>query len=205
MPIDMQAKLLRALQERTVRPVGSNSEIAFDARVLAATHRNIEDLVGDNRFRKDLYYRLNVVTIDLPPLRERGMDVLKLASHFLQKHAPRGASPLSLPAAIAERLLSYNWPGNVRELENCMERAVALAQYNAITIEDLPQKIRAYRPEQFVVSADEPAELVTLDELERRYIERVLKVLGGNKSRVAQVLGLDRRTLYRKLERYTLS
>ena len=204
MPIDMQAKLLRALQERTVRPVGSNSEVAFDARVIAATHRNIEDLVAENRFREDLYYRLNVVTIDLPPLRERRMDVLKLASHFLQKHAPSGSSPLSLSAAVAERLLSYDWPGNVRELENCMERAVALAEYHAITIQDLPQKIRAYRAGQFVVSADDPAEIITLEELERRYIERVLKLLGGNKSRVAQVLGLDRRTLYRKLERYAV-
>ena len=202
MPIEMQAKLLRALQERTVRPVGSNSDVAFDARILAATNRDLDTLVFEKRFREDLYYRLNVVTISLPPLKERGMDILRLATHFLQKHAPRGGQPLSLPSPVAERLMSYDWPGNVRELENCMERAAALARYQEVTIEDLPQKIRAYRPDHFVVSADDPREIVTLDELERRYIERVLKLLDGNKSRAAQVLGLDRRTLYRKLDRY---
>jgi two-component system response regulator HydG len=132
------------------------------------------------------------------------MDVIKLASHFLQKHAPKD-KVFSLSAAIAERLTAYQWPGNVRELENCMERAVALARFDEVTVEDLPQKIRAYRPEHFVVSADDPREIITLDELERRYIERVLKLLDGNKSRAAQVLALDRRTLYRKLERYEKS
>mgnify|MGYP000394356083 CR=1 FL=1 len=204
MAVEMQAKLLRALQERTVRPVGSNSELAFDARILAATNRDLETEVFEKRFREDLYYRLNVVTIALPPLRARGMDVIKLASHFLQKHAPKD-KVFSLSAAIAERLTAYQWPGNVRELENCMERAVALARFDEVTVEDLPQKIRAYRPEHFVVSADDPREIITLDELERRYIERVLKLLDGNKSRAAQVLALDRRTLYRKLERYEKS
>jgi len=203
LPLDVQPKLLRALQERKVRPVGANHEISFDARIVAATNRNLEDEVYEKRFREDLYYRINVVKIDVPPLRERGGDVLHLAQHFLKQFAERNAKPtLELSTTAAEKLMAYNWPGNVRELENCMEHAVALARFDQITVEDLPEKIRAYRAERFVVAANDPTEIVTMDELERRYILRVLSLVGGNKSRAAQVLGFDRRTLYRKLERY---
>jgi two-component system response regulator HydG len=203
LPIDVQPKLLRALQERKVRPVGANSEIPFDARIVAATNRNLEDEVYEKRFREDLFYRINVVKIDVPPLRERGGDVLHLAQHFLKTFASRNEKPtLELSTTAAEKLMAYNWPGNVRELENCMEHAVALARFDQITVEDLPEKIRAYRAERFVVAANDPTEIVTMDELERRYILRVLSLVGGNKSRAAQVLGFDRRTLYRKLERY---
>ena len=203
LPIDVQPKLLRALQERKVRPVGANSEIPFDARIVAATNRNLEDEVYEKRFREDLFYRINVVKIDVPPLRERGGDVLHLAQHFLKTFAQRNEkSSLELSTTAAEKLMAYNWPGNVRELENCMEHAVALARFDQITVEDLPEKIRAYRAERFVVAANDPTEIVTMDELERRYILRVLSLVGGNKSRAAQVLGFDRRTLYRKLERY---
>ncbi len=203
LPLDVQPKLLRALQERKVRPVGANHEIPFDARIVAATNRNLEDEVYEKRFREDLYYRINVVKIDVPPLRERGGDVLHLAQHFLKQFAQRNEKPtLELSTTAAEKLMAYNWPGNVRELENCMEHAVALARFDQITVEDLPEKIRAYRAERFVVAANDPTEIVTMDELERRYILRVLALVGGNKSRAAQVLGFDRRTLYRKLERY---
>jgi two-component system, NtrC family, response regulator HydG len=203
LPIDMQPKLLRALQERKVRPVGANAEIPFDARIVAATNRNLEDEVYEKRFREDLYYRINVVKIDVPPLRERGGDVLHLAQFFLKQFAQRNEkSALELSATGAEKLMAYNWPGNVRELENCMEHAVALSRFDQITVEDLPEKIRAYRAERFVVAANDPTEIVTMDELERRYILRVLSLVGGNKSRAAQVLGFDRRTLYRKLDRY---
>jgi len=203
LPIDMQPKLLRALQERKVRPVGANAEIAFDSRIVAATNRNLEDEVYEKRFREDLYYRINVVKIDVPPLRERGGDVLHLAQFFLKQFAQRNEkNALELSTTGAEKLMAYNWPGNVRELENCMEHAVALARFDQITVEDLPEKIRAYRAERFVVAANDPTEIVTMDELERRYILRVLSLVGGNKSRAAQVLGFDRRTLYRKLERY---
>jgi two-component system response regulator HydG len=133
-------------------------------------------------------------------LRERGADVLAIAHHLLRRIA-QGRN-LSLSPQAAERLMSYDWPGNVRELENCMERAVALARFEQITPEDLPEKLRTHRSDRLVVSAEDASELVTLEELERRYIHRVLKMLSGNKSRAAQVLGLDRRTLYRKLERY---
>ena len=203
LPLDVQPKLLRALQERKVRPVGANQEIPFDARIVAATNRNLEDEVFEKRFREDLYYRINVVKIDVPPLRERGGDALHLSQHFLKSFAQRnGKSTLELSTTAAEKLMAYNWPGNVRELENCMEHAVALARFDQITVEDLPEKIRAYRAERFVVAANDPTEIVTMDELERRYILRVLSLVGGNKSRAAQVLGFDRRTLYRKLERY---
>ena len=203
LPLEVQPKLLRALQERKVRPVGSNREIPFDARVIAATNRVLEDEVYERRFREDLFYRINVVKIDVPPLRERGGDVLHLARHFLKIYAERhGKHEMDLSPAAAEKLISYSWPGNVRELENCLDGAVALARSSRIEIDDLPEKVKSFRPERFVVSANQPEEIVTIDELERRYILRVLSLVGGNKSRAAQVLGFDRRTLYRKLERY---
>ncbi len=203
MPLEMQAKLLRALQERRVRPVGSNTEVEFNARIVTATHRDLEADVEKRRFREDLYYCINVVKIDVPPLRERGSDILKLATHFLNKFASRGGrAKLAISPQAAERMLAYNWPGNVRELENAVERAVALARFDHVTVEDLPEKIRAYRADRFVLAADEPQEIVSLEEIDRRYIMRVLKLLGGNKARAAEVLGLDRRTLYRRLEKY---
>lgn len=206
MPLDMQAKLLRALQERTVRPVGANQEVPFDARILAATHRDLEADITDNRFRQDLYYRINVVRIDVPPLRDRSTDILKLATHFLNTFTDRSDRPrIGLSSQVAERLLAYDWPGNVRELENCMERVVTLTRFEQVALEDLPEKIRTFRPERFVLSADQTDEIVSLDELERRYIMRVIRLVKGNKSHAAQLLGLDRRTLYRKLERYRQS
>lgn len=203
MPFELQAKLLRALQDKKVRAVGSNVEVPFDARIVAATHKDLEKAVAAREFRQDLYYRINVVTIDVPPLRDRAQDILKLSTYFLQKASLRTKKgPLTFSAAVAERLRSYEWPGNVRELENCIERAVALTRFDQLGVDDLPEKIRAYRADRFVLSADQPEEVVPFDELEKRYILRVLHLLRGNKSRAAQLLGLDRRTLYRKLDRY---
>jgi two-component system response regulator HydG len=203
LPLDMQPKLLRALQERKVRPVGSNQEIEFDARVITATNRDLEEEVFHKRFREDLFYRINVVKMDLPPLRERGGDVLQLAARFLAQIGGRNGKPgITLSTPAAEKLMAYAWPGNVRELENCIERAIALARFDQVTIEDLPEKVRAYRADHFVVSANDEMEVVTMDEVERRYVLRVLSLVGGNKSRAAQILGFDRRTLYRKLERF---
>jgi two-component system response regulator HydG len=201
-PLNLQAKLLRALQQHTVRPVGSTGEMRFDARIVTATQRDLEGDVRAQRFRQDLFYRINVVYIDVPPLRERGNDVLKLASHFLEKACEVNKKGLlRLAPLVAERLLAYDWPGNVRELENCIERAVALASSQQLKLEDLPQRIREYRSDRFVMSANDANEIVSLDELEQRYIARVIQLLGGNKARAARLLGLDRRTLYRKLER----
>ncbi len=203
LPLEMQPKLLRALQERTVRPVGGNEEVAFDARIVTATNRDLEVEVDEKRFREDLYYRINVVRVDAPALRERGGDVLLLAQHFVERFAARSSKAVrGIHAAAAERLVTYDWPGNVRELENCIERAVALLRFDEVTVDDLPEKIRQYRADRLVFAVDDLGEVVTIDELERRYIQRVLALVGGNKSRAADLLGLDRRTLYRRLDRY---
>ncbi len=200
MPLEMQTKLLRVLQERVVRPVGSDTEHPFDARIITATHRNLEDDIAERRFRQDLFYRINVVSINVPPLRERGRDVLELASHFLQKAAERtGQAVRHLSTSVAEVILGYDWPGNVRELENCIERAVALSRFEELTLDDLPERIRVYQPEHFMVTADDVEAIMPLEELERRYITRALKLLNGNMGRAAQLLGVDRRTLNRRL------
>jgi two-component system response regulator HydG len=200
----MQAKLLRALQERKVRPIGSSQEQSFDARFIAATNRDLERQVQDKQFREDLFYRLNVVRIDVPPLRERGNDVLKLAQFFLQRAAERsGKSVTRLGNLVAERLVSYRWPGNVRELENCMERAVALARFDEITLDDLPSKIREQRLTEAFVGGDMPTDLPPMHVVEERYTNKVLDAVKGNKTRAAKILGFDRRTLYRKLKTYS--
>ncbi len=206
MPLGMQPKILRSLQERRVRPVGGNTEVPFDARLITATNRDLETEVAERRFREDLYYRINVVRIEVPPLRARGNDILLLAQHFIERAAQRsGKSVVGLVSAAAEKLLSYDWPGNVRELENCIERAVALTRFDQVTVEDLPEKVRNYQSSHIVVASDDPNELLPMQEVERRYIQRVLKSVGGNKTQAAKVLGFDRRTLYRKLDRYALS
>jgi DNA-binding NtrC family response regulator len=206
MPLEMQSKLLRALQERVVRPVGSDTETPFDARIVAATHRNLEADVAAGRFRQDLYYRIHVVRIDVPALRDRGDDVLALAAHFTDQICKRTGRPrVNISASVAQRLLSYDWPGNVRELENCIEHAEALARFSEISTEDIPERIRSHRPEALVESVGHADAVLTLDELERRYIMRVLRLVNGNKSRAAELLGLDRRTLYRRLDQYAKS
>jgi two-component system response regulator HydG len=203
LPLELQPKLLRALQERKIRRIGSNAEVPFNARLVTATHRNLEEEVRGRRFREDLFYRINVITIEVPALRDRGNDVIELATHFLALIGARnGVPPLKLSPSAAELLLVYPWPGNVRELENCMERAVVLARLDEIVPADLPEKVRAYRREPRAVTSADPTEVVTIAELEKRHVLRVLSMVGGNKVRAAQVLGLDRKTLYRKLQRW---
>jgi two-component system response regulator HydG len=201
MPIGLQAKLLRALQERTVRPVGSTSERPFTARVLTATNRDLDAALESGRLRDDLYYRINVVHIDLPPLRARGGDVLLLAQSFLGEIAVRCGKALSgLTARAAEQLLLYDWPGNVRELHNCIERAAALARGPEIDLPDLPSRIRDYESGHVLIAGDDPTELASLEVVERKYILRVVEACKGNKSKAARVLGIGRKTLYRRLE-----
>jgi transcriptional regulator with PAS, ATPase and Fis domain len=201
MPLDMQVKLLRVLQERRVRPVGGDEEHAFSARVVCATNRDLETEVEEGRFRQDLFYRVNVVGIEVPPLRARGSDVVMLAQHFLRRIAERTHKDVSgISPEAARKLIDYDWPGNVRELENGMERAVALARTNEITLDDLPGKIRDHRSTRLVIEGDDPTELVTMAEMEGRYVRRVLEACGGNKTQAAKVLGIDRRSLYRRLE-----
>jgi len=202
-PLALQPKLLRALEERCARPIGGTSEIAFDVRIIAATNRDIETAIEENRFREDLYYRINVIQIDLPPLRERGTDILLLAQHFVEQFATRSGKQITgISNTASEKLLNYTWPGNIRELRNTIERAVVLTRYEKISVDDLPEKIRDYKASHLLVGSDNPSELVPIQEVERRYILHVLKTVGDNKTLAARVLGLDRKTLYRKLQHY---
>jgi len=202
-PMALQPKLLRSLEERCVRPIGGTSEVAFDVRIIAATNRDIETAVEENRFREDLYYRINVIQIDLPPLRERGTDILLLARHFVEQFSIRSDKQIAgISDTASEKLLNYSWPGNIRELRNTIERAVVLTRYEKISVDDLPEKIRDYKTSNFLVGSDNPSELIPVQEVERRYILHVLKTVGGNKTLAARVLGLDRKTLYRKLQFY---
>ena len=201
MPLGMQVKLLRALQERKVRPLGTVQELPFDTRILTATNRDLEGEVAAKRFREDLFYRVNVVRIDAPPLRARGNDTLLLAQFFLERAAQRSKREVTrMGRLVAEKLVEYDWPGNVRELENCMERAVALARFDEITVEDLPEKVRRFQPTEVHNLDSDALDLPSMEEVEERHLRRVLAAVGGNKTLAAKVLKLDRRTLYRKLK-----
>ena len=203
MPPGIQPKLLRALQDRIVRPVGGSTERPFDARIIACTHRDLESLVEERTFREDLYYRLNVINVPVPPLRARGGDILLLAQHFITTFAAQAEKTVTgLAPPTAERLMTYDWPGNVRELRNCMERAVALNQTGVVELADLPPRIRDHRSTHVLVTSDDPSELVPLDEVERRYVLRVLEAVHGNKTLAAKILRLSRKTLYRRLRAY---
>jgi two-component system response regulator HydG len=200
MPIEMQVKLLRVLQERMIRPVGSDQEVPFEVRVLTSTNRDLEAEVHEKRFREDLFYRINVVQIAVPSLRDRAGDILALAQHFINQIAVRSRKAVRGISVDAARLLKdYDWPGNVRELENCMARAVALCRLDEITTDDLPTKMQGHRSSRIALTADAAGGLLTMEEMERHYIGRVLHAVAGNKSRAARVLGLDRRSLYRRL------
>jgi two-component system response regulator AtoC len=195
---NLQARLLRALQEGTIRRVGANEPIAVDVRVVAATNKDLAQSVKSGRFREDLYYRLNVVSIYIPPLRERREDVSLLAEYFAAKHGRSDGAAIS--AEARELLITYDWPGNVRELENVVARALALNPSGVITPDDLPDHVRGLIPTSRGLGTnlavhDRP----TLAELERRYAAQVLRETGGNKTRAAEVLDIDRKTLYRLL------
>jgi DNA-binding NtrC family response regulator len=205
LPLEMQAKLLRFLQEKEVRPVGSNEKVKVDVRIMAATNRDLEIEYKKGTFRKDLYFRLNVVTIHLPPLRERRSDIPILANWFLERLAP--GRDASVTGAAMKALLAYDWPGNVRELENCLERAVALGDQQRIDLNDLPPSIaRAEVPEKaarFEMSASgDPT--TDLEDIERATIQRVFVQVNGDKALAGKMLGISRATLYRKLKRYNI-
>ncbi len=201
MPLALQPKLLRALEERTVRPVGGNHEVPFHARVIAATNMDIDAAVADGRFREDLYYRLNVIKLDIPPLRLRGMDILLLAGAFVDECAARHTKNVSgISEAAARKLLHYPWPGNVRELRNAMEHGVVMALDRTIMPTDLPARI-AENNRCTCFSADNPETLPSLEEMSRNYIARVLELTGGNQTLAADILQIDRKTIYRKLQK----
>jgi DNA-binding NtrC family response regulator len=196
LPLSLQAKMLRALAEREVRPVGSTRAVAFDARVVAATHRDLRAAVREGRFREDLFYRLAVIELRVPPLRDRPEDILPLAEHFLARAAVRaGRTFRGISNAAAALLTEYDWPGNARELENVIERAVALARDAWIGPDDLPPHVKPGASARLFESAAERS--MTLETLERGYVAHVLERCGGNKKRAAALLGINRRTIQR--------
>lgn len=205
----LQVKLLRVLQERALVPVGGANEVKVRARIVAATNGNLDTLCQAGLFRRDLFYRLNVINLHLPPLRERPDDVPLLINHLLRKHTPVGETPPKLEDDAAARLLAYPWPGNVRELENVIERAIALNRGGIITADDLPPAILDDKTvEEPVSTASVPdqlstgARIQTLADVERQHLVRVLELTGGNRKKAAELLGINRRTLYRMAERF---
>jgi DNA-binding NtrC family response regulator len=204
LPLEMQAKLLRVLQEKEVRPVGSNQRAKVDVRVIAATNRDLEQEYRAGTFRKDLYFRLNVVTVHVPPLRERRSDIPMLAHWFLERCAP-GRS-VQVTNAAMKSLLQYDWPGNVRELENCMERAVALGDHQVLDLDDLPPAIASGSQggDSPSVASTEELSTTDLEDIERTTIERVFQQVKGDKVLAGKMLGISRATLYRKLKRYNI-
>jgi DNA-binding NtrC family response regulator len=199
LPLMLQAKLLRAIQEREIRRVGSSKSISVDVRIIAATNLNLTDEVKAKHFREDLYYRLNVIEIRLPPLRDRRDDIPLLVESFLDKCAKASRKPLQgISESALALLIDYPWPGNVRELENVIERAVTLARGEKIMPDDLPPTVQGSRGDRKVL--DDAAErTLPLQEVEWEYIKTILEKTGGNKYQAAQALGIDRKTLYRKL------
>jgi DNA-binding NtrC family response regulator len=198
MPIDLQAKLLRALQEREIKPVGSTERISISTRVIAATNRDLEAAVRQGQFRQDLFFRLNVVQIKLPPLRERKSDIPLLVSSFLEKFSEPNGRVRTVSEDAMARLIAYDWPGNVRELENAIERAVALGSGPILHVGDLPSNLH-YGARDRLPQTDE---VLPLEELERRAIMRALREASGDKLAAARLLGIGKTTLYRKLKQY---
>jgi len=202
LPLEMQAKLLRALQEKEIRPVGSNEKVSVDVRIVAATNRDLEAAYRAGTFRKDLYFRLNVVTVHLPSLRERRSDIPMLVHCFLDRYAP--SDPIQVTAAAMKSLLQYDWPGNVRELENCIARAVTLGDRRTIDLADLPPAIRGEQSSSAPAPDASPLPATALDEMERMTILRVFEQAKGDKALAGKMLGISRATLYRKLKRYSI-
>jgi DNA-binding NtrC family response regulator len=210
----LQARLLRALQEHEIVPVGSETPVKVDVRIIAATHRDIGALVRAGRFREDLYYRLNVVTLQLPPLRDRKQDIPLLMDHFLRELTERhGRGPVAVDAEAQHRLLAYDWPGNIRELQNVLERALVLAEQDVIGPEHLPSEVRPGggpadppepTPDDVPTTSSTVNALLSLEEIERRHVLRVLEATGGSREEASRILGISRRTLTRMVQRWGL-
>ncbi|HYP52522.1 MAG TPA: sigma-54 dependent transcriptional regulator, partial [Pyrinomonadaceae bacterium] len=206
----LQVKLLRVLQEREVVPVGGSAPVKVGARVIAASNADLERLCDEGAFRRDLLYRLNVIQIHVPPLRERREDIPLLVAHLLRKHTPEGETPPAVDEGAMSYLVAYSWPGNVRELENVIERAITLRQGARISADDLPPKVLSGETAgggQLPTSDDLAGLFVglpTIDDIERRYLLHVLEATGGNRKRAAEILGINRRTLYRMADRFRI-
>jgi len=200
MPTDLQARLLRSLQEREVKPVGSTERRRIDVRIVAATNRDLESAIRSGAFRQDLYFRLNVVQIKLPPLRDRKTDIPLLVAAFLEKYSPNDGPVRTISADTMQRLMAHDWPGNVRELENAIERAIAMSSGPLIHVADLPSNLQIQTSER----SPQRDELLPLEELERRAILRTLRETDGDKLAASRLLGIGKTTLYRKLKQYKL-
>jgi two-component system response regulator HydG len=202
----LQARLLRALQEHEIVPVGSETPVKVDVRVLAATHRDLPELVRQGRFREDLFYRLNVVTLTLPPLRQRPQDIPLLLDHFLKTLTARhGRGPVAVDPEAQRRLLAYDWPGNIRELQNVLERAMLLAEQDVIGPEHLPAEVRGRsHPAPAPALAATSDAHRSLEEIEREHVLRVLEATRGNREEASRILGISRRTLTRMIQRWDL-
>jgi DNA-binding NtrC family response regulator len=199
---NIQSKLLRVIQEREVKPVGGNQRIKIDVRIIAATNQNLMEAIAQKTFREDLFYRLSVVPVHLPPLRERKEDLPLLIQHFIKRYNRKRKKPVvGITPAAMEMLMKYNWPGNVRELENTIERAMILEEGEMITPKSLPWLFLREPAEKAVAGSKR---LVSLKELEKEHIEFVLQQTAGHKSRAAKILGIDRKTLYQKVQKYRL-
>jgi two-component system response regulator HydG len=216
LPLDLQAKLLRALQEKEVRPLGSNTRIALNVRILAATNRDLSGMVEQGRFRKDLYYRLSVVNLRIPPLRERKQDIPLLASHFLERLARQTGVSHTLSDDALRTLTEYEWPGHVRELENSLDRACTLSSGPVLHLGDLPTQLqnfhlqhrRAHVPAAAVGAPEAPAPagpVMPLAQMEKEAILETLRKLNGDKLLAARLLGIGKTTLYRKLKEYGIN
>jgi transcriptional regulator with PAS, ATPase and Fis domain len=202
LPLNLQAKLLRVLQDKEVRRVGAGKSVKMDVRVIAASNLDLSEEVKQRKFRQDLFYRLNVLQIQVPPLRERRDDILPLAHHFLKKFTQEVAKPIKgFNESVLALFLDYSWPGNVRELENAVERAVILAQGDQVTLSDLPSTLASSREDYSTLEKALDRQL-SLEQLEQEYIARILEQAGGNKYKAAQILGIDRKTLYRKIGQF---
>jgi two-component system response regulator HydG len=200
MPVDLQAKLLRALQEHEVKPVGSTERRQIDVRIIAATNRDLEAAIRTGAFRQDLYFRLNVVQMKLPALRDRKSDIPLLVTSFLDKFSGMHGTTKTITDEAMRRLITYDWPGNVRELENAIARSVALGSGPAVEMSDLPSNLHYGTSEP----APDNNEILPLEELERRAILKTLRETSGDKLAAARMLGIGKTTLYRKLKQYTM-
>ncbi len=201
LPVDLQAKLLRAIQEKEIRAVGSTKRTIINVRILAATNRDLEQAVAQGTFRRDLYFRLNVLSLRIPSLRERRQDIPLLATHFLERLARLSGQEKTLSDEALKAMLAYDWPGNVRELENCLERAYALTTGPEITGRDLPSTIYSAQT-RTTVSTDSSAKILPMAELEKQTILSTIAQLNGDKLLAARLLGIGKTTLYRKLKEY---
>jgi two-component system NtrC family response regulator len=202
-PLNLQVKLLRVLQEHQIEKVGSSESIDIDVRIIAATHQNLEEKIKDGSFREDLYYRLNIVSLHIPPLRERRKDIIPLIEHFVQKYSEEnGKHNLSLSKEAVDLLIKYNFPGNVRELENIIERAVVLARGEVITINDLPNIVKGFKAEKEILTDENATLIEQVEALEKKLIYDALSKTNGNQSQAGRMLGLTERNLRYKMQKY---